>query len=413
MLKPLQPRPAAPPLKVLSTRAETAGAAQPPQGWPLLRLGFRPFYLAAAAWGVVAMAWWALALAGRTTLPADVNPTLWHAHEMLFGFATTVVVGFVLTAAKAWTGLGTARGPALGALVLVWLGARVAAVTGPYAVYAALDMALLPLVALQVLVVLLHARNRRNLPLVALLLLLSAANVAYHGAHWGWSEPDPLHALRAALLLLVLVETVIGARVIPAFTTNATPGLKVAAAPWLAHATFPATALALALWWSQAAPAAWSGPLLLLAAALQALRSRAWHPLATAGRPILWVLHAAYAWIPIGLVLLALQGWGIGTVSTALHAFAVGATAGLIIGMVTRTARGHTGRPLQASPPEVLAYALVQIAALARVVLPTLAPQTTPWAWQVAAWSLCTALALYLWRYTPWLMSARLDGKDG
>ena len=331
---------------------------------------------------------------------------------MLFGFAATVVVGFVLTAAKAWTGLGTARGPALGALVLLWLGARATGLGGLYLLHAVLDVALLPVVALQLLVVLLRARNRRNLPLVGLLLVLGSTNAAYHLAQLGWIVFDPLQALRGALLVLVLVESVVGARVIPAFTANATPGLKVHVKPWLAHAVFPATALALGLWWWQA-PTAVTSPLLLLAAVLQLLRSWAWQPQVTLQRPILWVLHAAYAWIALGLLLLALLPWGIGSVGTALHAFAVGATAGLIIGMVTRTARGHTGRPLQATRLEVAAYALVQLAAVARVLVPTLAPGASALAWQLAAWCLVGAFALYLWRYTPWLLRTRLDGKDG
>lgn len=397
--------------------ARTAGASTPPQGWPLLRLGFRPFYLAASAWATLTLALWAATLAGWNALPAILvaprHPLLWHAHEMLLGFAATVVVGFVLTAAKAWTGLGTARGPALGALVLLWLGARLSSVAGPYLLHAMLDVALLPVVALQLLTVLLRAGNRRNLPLVALLLVLSAANAAYHAAQLGWIGLDPLQALRGALLVLVLVESVIGARVIPAFTANATPGLKVTVAPWLARAVFPATALALVLWWWQVLPPTVGSALLLLAAVLQALRSRAWQPQASVQRPILWVLHAAYAWIPLGLVLLALQAWGLGSVGTALHAFAVGATAGLIIGMVTRTARGHTGRPLQVSGLEVLAYALVQLGAVLRVLAPTLVPGSAAWALPLSAACLALAFALYLWRYSPWLLRTRLDGKDG
>ena len=180
MLTPLHRSAAAPALQVLPRHGTAPGAT--PQGWPLLRLGFRPFYLAASAWAVLALALWAAMLAGWVALPSEHatarNPVLWHAHEMLFGFAATVVVGFVLTAAKAWTGLATARGPALGALVLLWLGARATALGGPYLLHALLDVALLPAVALQLLVVLLRARNRRNLPLVGLLLVLGSANAA-------------------------------------------------------------------------------------------------------------------------------------------------------------------------------------------------------------------------------------------
>ncbi|MDP3615229.1 MAG: NnrS family protein, partial [Rubrivivax sp.] len=118
-----------------------------PQGWPLLRLGFRPFYLCAAAYGMLAVPLWIALLLGQVSLNLTVSPLLWHAHEMLFGFAVAVIVGFLLTAGKAWTGLATPRGAVLGALAGLWLAARLAAVFAPYAVYAALDLLLLPLVA--------------------------------------------------------------------------------------------------------------------------------------------------------------------------------------------------------------------------------------------------------------------------
>ena len=148
----------------------------PPAGWPLLRLGFRPFYLGAALFAVLAMPLWIALFLGQLTLPLAVPPVLWHAHEMLFGFAVAVIVGFLLTAGKAWTGLATPRGAFLGAMVLLWAAARVAAVVGPYPVYALLDLVLLPLVAAVMVDLLVRARNRRNLPLAGILVLLSLAD---------------------------------------------------------------------------------------------------------------------------------------------------------------------------------------------------------------------------------------------
>ncbi|HQX58831.1 MAG TPA: NnrS family protein, partial [Burkholderiaceae bacterium] len=153
--------------------------------------------------------------------------------------------------------------------------------------------------------------------------------------------------------------------------------------------------------------------LLALAATLQLSRLIAWQPWRSRGRPILWVLHLAYAWIPVGFALLALNQLGWIGVSAGIHALAVGATGGLIIGMVTRTARGHTGRPLLVSPLEVAAYALVMFAALLRVLVPLLAPQYLVLSVIVAASAWALAFAVYLALYTPWLMRVRLDGKDG
>ncbi len=383
-----------------------------PQGWPLWRLGFRPFYLGAAAYAMLAVPLWIALLLGQVTLQLTLSPLLWHAHEMLFGFAVAVIVGFLLTAGKAWTGLATPRGAVLAALAGLWLAARLAAVFAPYAVYAVLDLLLLPLVAAILVTVLVRAGNRRNLPLGGILVLLAVANAAFHLAVMGVIDLAPGRALHAALALVVMIECVIAGRVIPAFTMSALPGLKLKAPPALELATLAATALGLALW-VLAPPNAFTAAVLIAAALLHAQRLWRWQPLRTRARPILWVLHAAYAWLPIGLLLLALSQLGMVGVSAGIHALAVGATGGLIIGMITRTARGHTGRPLQASKLEVAAYVLVAGAALARVLLPLLAPQhVVIWfAAAAAAWAL--AFALYLLVFAPWLTTARVDGKDG
>ena len=222
----------------------TPSAPMPsPQGWPLLRLGFRPFYLGAAAYAMLAVPLWIALLLGQVSLKLTVSPLLWHAHEMLFGFAVAVIVGFLLTAGKAWTGLATPRGAVLGALAGLWLAARLAAVFAPYAIYAALDLLLLPLVAAILITVLLRAGNRRNLPLGGILLLLTAANAAFHAAVLGVIDIAPVRALHAGLALVVMIECVIAGRVIPAFTMSALPGVKLQAPPALETATLAATAL--------------------------------------------------------------------------------------------------------------------------------------------------------------------------
>lgn len=396
-------------LPIASTKTASAQAAN---GWPLLRLGFRPFYLGAALLAAAAVPLWVAMFLGQVALELPVAPVLWHAHEMLFGFAAAVIVGFLLTAGKAWTGLATPRGAALGALAVLWISARVAAVVAPYPVYAGLDLILLPLVAAILIDRLVRSRNRRNLPLALMLLLLALANLLFHLAVIGTIAASPMRALHAGLALIVLIECVMAGRVVPAFTMSATPGLQIKAQPKLEAATLSVTALALALW--VFAP---PGPVTMAAfgsaAALHLIRQWQWRPMRTPGRPILWILHAAYAWIALGFGLLAMTQIGWIGVSAGVHALAVGATGGLIIGMMTRTARGHTGRPLRVSKAEVLAYALVMSAAVLRVALPLAAPQLLV-LWLIgAALAWCVAFVIYLYIYVPWLFSARLDGKDG
>lgn len=405
-----QEQPAAP----IAPPAPTPAAAQAgqPRGLPLLRLAFRPFYIGAAAFACLAVPLWLAAFFGHLTLNAKIDPLLWHAHEMLFGFAAAVIMGFLLTAGKAWTGLATPRGAYLGALAGMWLAARIAALAAPYAVYAVLDVLLLPAVAAVLLDVLLRAGNKRNLPLAAILALLALANLCFHLAVLGVVDLQPMRALFAALALIVMIECVMAGRVLPFFTMSATPGLKLDEKPWVVKATLATSAIALVLW--VFAPA---GPITALAFALAAachlLRQWSWQPWVTRGRPILWILHAAYLWLPIGFVLLALAQFGWVIESIGVHALAVGATGGLIIGMITRTARGHTGRPLKVNAVEVSAYSLVMGAAVARVLLPIVAPQWFVVSLWIAAIAWSLAFLLYLAVYAPWLMRTRLDGKDG
>ena len=383
-----------------------------PTGWPVLRLGFRPFYLGAALLACLSVPLWVAVFLGQVTPAFALEPLLWHGHEMVFGFAAGVIIGFLLTGVRAWTGLETPRGPLLGALALLWLAARVTAVTGPYALFAVLDFALLPLVAALLLRILVRAGNRRNIPLLSLLLLMAAANAVFHLSVMGVLAVPAASSLYAGLALILMVVTVMAGRVVPVFTRNVTPGLKNSVPRPLEWCVLAATGLALALW-VFGAPAGVTGALCALAAVLHAVRLALWKPQVTLTRPILWILHGAYAWLPVGFALLAAAQAGWVPLSLAVHAFAVGTVGGLIIGMITRTARGHTGRPLKASGGEVVAYALVLVAAIVRVGVPALWPSSTAaaLAWAAGLWGL--AFLIYLLIYAPWLLRTRLDGKDG
>jgi uncharacterized protein involved in response to NO len=392
--------------------SEVKAAATVLQGQPWLRLAFRPFYLAGASFAALAVPVWVAMFLGYLKITLTVAPMLWHAHEMLFGFAAAIIVGFLMTAGKNWTGLATPRGPWLGALVLLWLAARISAWVGPYALYAVLDLALLPLVAAVLVTLLLRAGNHRNLPLAVILALLTVANLTFHLAVMGVISVSPMAGLYGALALIVMIECVMAGRVVPAFTMGVTPGLKIVTNQWVERITLGTTAVGLALW-VLLPPNLVASAVLALAAVLHVGRVLSWRPLVTRQRPILWILHAAYFWIAIGLGLLALAQIGLVPASAGVHALAVGATGGLIIGMITRTARGHTGRPILASKLEVLAYALVLSAAALRVFLPLLAPEMLVLALVIAATAWTIAFVIYLFKFTPWLLATRLDGKDG
>lgn len=238
------------------------------------------------------------------------------------------------------------------------------------------------------------------------------SNLGFHLAASGVLTFSPLDALHAGLALVVMLETVIGGRVIPMFTRNAIAGLEIRMIPvWRERLLLLLSAAGLIFWLAGATVAA--GVTLAAAAALHLWRMSNWRPWSTRGQPLLWVLHLVYAWIPMGLVLLAMALVLNRPVSPALHALGVGAGAGLMLAMMTRTARGHTGRALHASRSETWSYRLIMAAVIARVALPLFLPRWYMQGLMIAGALFAAAFLLYLSLYSSWLMSPRVDGRDG
>jgi uncharacterized protein involved in response to NO len=384
----------------------------PPFGRPLLRMAFRPFYLLAAIAAAVLLPLWIGVLAGAFQLHGGLAPTLWHGHELIFGVVAAVIVGFLFTAGKTWTGLPTPRGTPLLLLAALWLAARITAITGPAPLFSALDIGFLPLCALIFVRLLVAAGNRRNGIVAVVLGMIALANLCFHLAIHGVVDVAPALPLKAGLAGIVLMATLIAGRVIPLFTRNVVPGLKNAVPLWRERLLALATTASLCLWLAEGSVLL-ASVMLAATGLMHAWRLISWQPLAARGRPILWSLHLAYAWIPLGFLLLAFARASGTPDSAGVHAFAVGATGGLLIAMMTRTARGHTARPLQAGAPETAAYGLVALAAAARVGAVYL-PAPVHWPLLVlSAAAFAGGFALFAIVHAPWLSRARLDGKDG
>ena len=381
----------------------------PPDTFSLWALAFRPFYLLAAGFAVIAIPVWAVAFSGGLQLP--IPGMWWHAHEMIFGFAVAVIIGFLFTAGRNWTGLDTPTDGLLAMLAGLWLAGRLAMAFGSGAWVAVIDFAFLPVAAFLLLRVLVKAKSKRNYFVGVLPGLLALANLVFHLAVLQVIDVDPLMAMHLALGLIVVLETVIGGRVIPMFTANGIRGIKQWRDQRVDWAAAIATGVALLLWATGAG--AWAAIVSIAAALLQALRVGGWNPWATRKVSLLWILHLSYMWIPIGLALIGLTQLGVLPRTAGIHALAIGATGGLIIGMITRTALGHTGRMLVAGPIETAAYVLVQLAVLIRVLTVVAIPAAAVGGVHAAAtvWSL--GFLLYLWRYAPFLLRARVDGKAG
>jgi uncharacterized protein involved in response to NO len=391
------------------------GRHRPAQRFALLNLGFRPFYLAGAGFAALALTVWLLVLAGvpvKGGYLLALDPIGWHAHEMVFGFAAAIVAGFLLTAVRAWTGMPTTSPRALAALALLWLCARVLVWSGPAVPAATVDSAFLPAVAIVLLRVLSKAGNRRNYFLVPVLLTFGALDAAFHVLTQSGRPDLALRGLYAAAGVVVLLVSLIGARVIPMFTSNAIPGfvtrrwqpVEASAAPLTLVALFADAA---------ALPAAVVAPLAFAACAVHAARLIGWRSYKVHGPAILLILHGAYAWLPVGFALLGLSALGLVTHSVAMHAFTTGVIGGAIIAMITRTARGHTGRPLVADIRDIASYALVTLGSVLRIIGPLVAPSHyQTWIWGAGAcW--IAAFALYTGAYALPLMRPREDGKPG
>lgn len=395
-------------LRIEDPAATRAGG--PLRDHPFLALGFRPFYLLGAAFAGVAVPAWTAATLGW--IASSRLNLMWHMHEMLFGFVIAIVVGFLYTAGRNWTGLWTPRGRQLGALAALWVAGRIAMLALPPVPAAAIDLAFLPLATLPLYRVIRRAGNTRNLVMVVVLAVLALANAAFHASVLGWLALSPMQPLYAAIVAVVVIESVLGGRVIPNFTANAVRGVRTTTDPRLEKASLVLTA-ATGLAWAVLPLSLPLGLLALATAAVQAVRMAGWKPLCTLRNPLLWILHLSYAWIPVGFAVLALACFGMAPLSAAVHLLAMGGMGGLIIGMITRTTLGHTGRMLKAGRAETAMYLLLQAGVLARLAAALGGAGLREWGLVLAAtcWSL--AFALFCAVYGPYLARPRIDGREG
>lgn len=377
---------------------------------PLWALGFRPFFLVAGVFAALWLVLWLLALFVPMQPPLAAQGADWHAHEMIFGFAVAVLAGFLLTAARNWTRQPTPTNARLAGLVLLWLVGRVVMLLGarlPSALVAAIDIAFLPVLAWVLALRLWRTQSRRNYPFVALLLALAGVDLLFHLA-----PLLRLQTMTLAVEVMVVFLVVMGGRVIPSFTRNALPEARVTSRAWL-DALAVASSVAYPI--AQLAGLGLASDLLaLLAGTSNLARLAGWGSLATRRAPILWVLHLGYLWIGIGYLMMGLARWLPGLAGSApLHALTVGALGTLTLGMMARVSLGHTGRPLVLPRSMSVAFALLTVAALARVVLPLVSPDLMTAGLMVSGIAWSCAFAVFVAVYWPILTRPRSDGAPG
>ena len=379
-----------------------------PQWQAFLELGFRPLYLAGCVWAAVSVALWVFA---PQWIAGVLGGVLWHAHEMLWGFVATIAVGFLCTAASNWTGRNPIHGTALASLCGLWLAARLLfLVPGDAAFFAALLCELLFFLtaSLALARVIYASRSQRNYGLPWLVLGLCVLDALFlYQVRQGADYESLMRYVHAGLLCMAVIALLVARRVIPFFAMRALPDLKIpmhtTSGQWQLGAGVLAM-LSLLLDWKQGAAVA-----LFVTGLLTVWQLLAWKPMAVRKVPLLWILYLAYAALGVGLwVSAAYLGAWVQRMAWPVHVVGVAGFSVLIIGMVTRTALGHLGRPLHADRAIVAMYVLVVAAAALRL-LALLPLAQTAAALHASALLWVIAWVLYLWRFAPLLIRPRLQ----
>ena len=379
---------------------------------PFWGRGFRPFFFLGALYSVVSLAIWGGFYAGHITPPGFLlDPVSWHAHEMLYGYTMAIVAGFLLTAVANWTGGAPARQMHLAGLCLLWLLGRFVMNVDldlPFWAITLAETAFIPVLALSLAIPLIKSWNKRNFIFLTLLGVLFACDLAFLIT----VKKTPLYI---ALMVVLTMISLVGGRIIPAFTVAAlrrtgiqafqTPQEKMDIA---ALVSLAAVALCLIFAKDTLFLALCAG----LSALIHGLRMRHYHTTKTLSDPMLWILHMGYLWLVIGLFMLSLTGFGILAIPSVIHALTAGCIGSMTLGMICRVTLGHTGRNLIASKMTTVSFLMIQIAALMRVFGPLFMPdKMAEWITGAAfLWAAC--FAIYLLIYTPMLIAPRPDGRE-
>lgn len=348
----------------------TAAARRAYTGPALFSFGFRPFFLAGSVWAAIAVPIWIWSLLSGI---APVTHRDWHTHEMLFGFLSAVVAGFLTTAVPNWTGRMPVIGASLGGLVALWLAGRLAMLCaywlGPLA--AVIDATFLLVFAGVIWREVLAGRNWRNLPVCGLVTIIALANITFHldVAIWRTGLGE-----RLALGAIVTLVCLIGGRITPSFTRNWMKARRLSPEPGLfSHVDRAALALTGfgALAWTAVPEEPFTGAILLAAGIANLVRLGRWRGWVAAREPLVWILHLGYGWLGLGLLLLGASRLVEAVPQTVgVHALTVGAIGVMTLAVMTRASRGHSGRQLVADGATTALYAAINAAAVARLAAP-------------------------------------------
>lgn len=378
-----------------------------PEWTAFLELGFRPLYLAGCFWAAVSVALWVFA---PSLLHGHLAGVIWHAHEMLWGFIATIAVGFLLTAGSNWTGINPLKGPALGILSLLWILARVGYLVPGARAFAVAMLSELLFFAWSAMALgraIYGARSQRNYGVPVMVLALGAADAMFLLAAWQGDYALLMQRFNTGLLCMAVIALLVARRVIPFFAMRAVQGLAIPMHTRTGHWQLGAGGLGIGfgmMGWAEA-----TALFLAAAGAIALVQVLAWKPWEVRRVPLLWILYLGYAALGMGLLVAAAHAAGfVLRAAWSAHVIGVAGFSVLIIGMVTRTALGHLGRPLRTDRQIVWCYGLV-IAAAALRLLALLPTSMALGALHASAGAWVLAFGLYLWRFLPMLIRPRID----
>lgn len=389
-------------------------------GSPFWGRGFRPFFLLGAGYAALMVLAWALLFQGVIAVPLSWNnPVLWHAHEMIFGFTAAIIAGFLLTAVANWTGSAPVRHRNLALLTVVWLAGRAVfwCPVVPPLLLAVIDLSFLPLLAGSLAVPLIHTKNKRNFIFIGFLTVLFLGNLLMHLAVAGVIGVDARHTAYATVLVVMMVISLIGSRIIPSFTVA---GLRMRGQHLFQTdqsktdmAALFLLGLLLASVMAAGLESVVTGGFAMAAGLVHLWRMKYWHTFKTGCEPLLWILHAGHLWLVAGLLTLGLHGFGvIDQASLALHMLTVGCIGSLTLGMMARVSLGHTGRQIVIGQPVIASFWMMQGAVVVRCLAIIIRDENYT-LWITASGLLWTAaFVIYLVVYTPMLLSARPDRQE-
>ena len=385
---------------------------------PVWAIGFRPFFLSGALLSIGLILYWSLAYFKGAMPEGFFNPIYWHAHEMIYGFAISIVAGFLLTSTASWTNTKAMSGKKLKILFCLWAFGRLAMTLSlfslpiPSFIYSLIDLLFIPMLVLGLAPPLIKSKKITNLQFVPILSILVIGNILTHLS--ALEIIDYKYASKGIYLgvnLILIIMVIISGRVIPFFTSNAIPGVQPKTWPWVEYAVMIGV-------WSYVLLDFLDQPVLKgwvagVCGLLSLVRISGWRSFKTLGNPLVWILHLGYLWIAIGFILVFVsEVMGVLPLSVAIHAFTAGAMGTFIIGMMSRVSLGHTGRTLKLEKGFVFSYIFLTLSGVVRVVSGFF-PNGYSHGILTAGVLWVLSFLLFIIYYANSLLTPRPDGKKG